>query len=573
LNDDIDLNEDLDADANSEDNEEFYMDISSMLDKPSKNEPLSQAQASESASESDSEGSSSGDEESEDHLSLTSDMEDDEDAHSKLAALVDSLPASVKRAAEDDSLSNPLAKKKRKLSSMPEQTETFTENQFASMGVRSAATKLRIEDMLAALPASQSAAFKKSVKPLLSSTVEPTTKSILKHPSALPAPLELRQAAKLSRQAANESLNTQLVTWNDTISQMRGIGTQSSEYGTHRLSLPLAPAGSERSKSSAPLRDSTSTTAELSSKFQPSNEMERSVLGLLDSASLGATKSISALEARAPVLLEDGEQQGNKTRRLERELMFRAERKAKRIAKIKSKTFRRIARKSLAKQNGGVEDLNVDEMSRMDELDGGDRVKEFRERLEVERARERMGLRHAASKGRFGSNSGELLHGLEEDERRIAERERMQKENKLKRRILGQDDADEGDSDALDSAASDSDQDEDAIKAAAFDELASFDLKEAKKAELAANSMKSGLMGMKFMQAGMAREQAKADDLEAQFRRDLEGEDEADVLDQDGVVGNRIESNLGRMIFAPSTTKVSVLRYPYSICIPNDIYF
>jgi len=184
-------------------------------------------------------------------------------------------------------------------------------------------------------------------------------------------------------------------------------------------------------------------------------------------------------------------------------------------------------------------------------VDGGSRADEMREKMEVDRARERAGLRHSSKNGRFAKVAFNGISGLEEDEGRVAERERMQKEHQLKRRVLGKDDESEDESDEGSEGYA-TDMDDDTIRDRAFDELAAFDLKEAKKAEAAASQKKSGLMGMKFMQAGMAREQARADDLEAQFRRELDGDDEDDVLDENGVVGNRIESNLGRMVFAPS---------------------
>ena len=230
--------------------------------------------------------------------------------------------------------------------------------------------------------------------------------------------------------------------------------------------------------------------------------------------------------------------------------MFRAEKKAKRIAKIKSKTYRRLARKEAARR-GDRNKLSLEEMEQLDEVDGGSRAADMREKMEVDRARERAGLRHSTKNGRFAQVASQGIAGLEEDEHRVAERERMQKEQKLKRRVLGKGDKSDEESDEA-SEDSNADDDEDAIRDRAFDELASFDLKEAKKAEATQAGKKSGLMGMKFMQAGMAREQAKADDLEAQFRRELDGEDEEDILDQSGVVGNRVDSNIGRMVFAPS---------------------
>lgn len=410
--------------------------------------------------------------------------------------------------------------------------------------------------MLSALPTEQAASMRKSLKPLLQTSSKDSKKSGLQAPGALPVPLELRHQARLNRQAAKEKLDTELATWQETISSMRGIGSRQSNYGDHRISLPLAQPGSATSNLSAPVKKLDQTTAEWGSKFLPSSAMEKEILGLLSTTGLENAKTTSKLEAKElnKLSVEDQQNRINLLRE-QRELMFRAERKAKRVAKIKSKTYRRLARKEVARREGKKETLSLEEMEQLDELDGGSRAEEMREKMEVDRARERAGLRHSSKNGRFAKVAFNGISGLEEDEARIAERERMQKEHQLKRRVLGKADESEDESDEGSDDDGGANMDEDTIRDRAFDELAAYDLKEAKKAEASANQKQSGLMGMKFMQAGMAREQARADDLEAQFRRELDGEDEDDVLDEGGVVGNRVESNLGRMVFAPSAPR------------------
>ena len=56
--------------------------------------------------------------------------------------------------------------------------------------------------------------------------------------------------------------------------------------------------------------------------------------------------------------------------RLARELMFRAERKAKRVAKIKSRTFRKIAKKSRERnaEGDGEAGLTMEEMGPLGEM-------------------------------------------------------------------------------------------------------------------------------------------------------------------------------------------------------------
>ena len=83
--------------------------------------------------------------------------------------------------------------------------------------------KLRIEDMLAALPEAQAKALRKTLKPLTSAPMsahkrakEPSD-NIMKLGGALPAPLESTQLARIERKAANDKLEESVDSWNDTV--------------------------------------------------------------------------------------------------------------------------------------------------------------------------------------------------------------------------------------------------------------------------------------------------------------------------------------------------------------------
>lgn len=87
-----------------------------------------------------------------------------------------------------------------------------------------------------------------------------------------------------------------------------------------------------------------------------------------------------------------------------RDLMFRAERKAKRVAKIKSKTFRRIRKKEKQRRNeteDGALDLAM--MQELDDIDGGGRVAVESERLDALRAKERVTLKYSSG-GRWAQS-------------------------------------------------------------------------------------------------------------------------------------------------------------------------
>lgn len=248
--------------------------------------------------------------------------------------------------------------------------------------------------------------------------------------------------------------------------------------------------------------------------------------------------------------------------RLARELMFRAERKAKRVSKIKSRTFRKIAKKAKARALANGEDgegqLTYEEMEELDKIDGGTRAAEERERLEILRAQERATLRHASGKssasagGRWSKN----LRNLSEmdDDMKDAIRQRESKQELLRRKILGKDDdlSDDGDANYHTNSDDESDdgQDVDAIKASAFDELATLKQKEA---DESSKVVPKGLMGMKFMQRAIAREDAKVDSMIDDFQLQVGGDGEGGSEDEEAMKnGDLVQNNPGRMVFAPS---------------------
>jgi U3 small nucleolar RNA-associated protein 14 len=109
-----------------------------------------------------------------------------------------------------------------------------------------------------------------------------------------------------------------------------------------------------------------------------------------------------------------------------RELMFRAEVKAKRIAKIKSKAYRRIQKRAREKDAVG------------EEGEGEGRMKS-----EVERAREGATLRH--------KNTGKWARAMKGKELNVDQRreieEMLDRGEKLRRKIRGEDEEDESESD------------------------------------------------------------------------------------------------------------------------------
>ena len=172
-----------------------------------------------------------------------------------------------------------------------------------------------------------------------------------------------------------------------------------------------------------------------------------------------------------------------------RDLMFRAEMKAKRVAKIKSKTYRRLKRREKEKHVGDKSNSDEPETSL---------------RRETERAKERATLRHKGT----GKWAKAMRRRGEMDADQVQDMaEMLERRDKLRRKIQGGKESGDSDNDESD------DDDVTQLKARAFDELAELKREESGPDKSKGNSV----FDMKFMQDAAAREQRevqqKADDL------------------------------------------------------------
>ena len=345
---------------------------------------------------------------------------------------------------------------------------------------------------------------------------------------------------------------------------VRGLGKTDDE-GERRLVLPLGPSASNFAPTGADLQ-AKFTVSRKGSRVQKSAEglsqattdLERSVQSLLAAGGL-TSKNIRATEDDALAALAPEDRVARQAElRHTRELLFRAERKAARVGKIKSKAYRRVHRRAELKaaQEAGAGALSMDQMIELDAIDGGDRALLERERLEIQRARERATLRHASKRGGGGqwANTMGTKSDLDEDSRRALD-DRASREALLRQKILGH-------NDAVSEEEEDSDDDDDEmagaedIKAAAFDELASFEAREAQKAESAL--VPKGLLGMKFMQRAMAARQTEADALEQDLRNDLEqmnNDNTPGAVDEPDSSFHNVSGSIGRFVFR--ATKVN----------------
>ena len=248
--------------------------------------------------------------------------------------------------------------------------------------------------------------------------------------------------------------------------------------------------------------------------------------------------------------------------RRQRELLFREEARAKRISKIKSKTYRKIARKRAAKNGGG--EIDLEDLRRLDP----EQAEEEALKMEAARAKERATLKHSAKGGRWAR----AQHGAgETDGKRREIEEMLSQKERLTRKIQGRGSDASSDDDSEDEE--DEEQDDRAIRGDAFDELEALQEKSRRLEEETAGQKPTGIFGMKFMQRAMAKDKARVDDEEAELRRQLEEYSDAGLESDDGENSDRdpdaaqsmrVANNPGRMVFSanPISSKVS---YPVSI--------
>ncbi|KAJ8086965.1 hypothetical protein PM082_005790 [Marasmius tenuissimus] len=494
------------------------------------------------------------DEEDDENISISlSDAEDDaadalDDLQNFVSSLDPSSTTSKKRRADDgeEHSGEPTATtqpKKRRI--LKEQTEAGEENEF-----RTKSAGLTLTDLLAPLSNSGTTtpSFEKSLKALHSSTSKGKGK---KTTQTLSAPLPQRAQERIDREAAYEQTKTEVQKWSAAMKRI-----QEAEH----LSFPLQHKETQ----------GRTSNLELAAKFKPTTALESTISSLLASANLATDSSVLQTEENLlkaqPLSIEEVQQRRNELRKM-RELMFRAEVKAKRVKKIKSKVYRRLKRKEREKGDVDMDMEDVDE-------------EEARLRHETERARERATLRHKNTgkwakkmmkRGGYdedeGDEDGPVRSGRQEMEDMLARGET------LRRKIAGKDDDDKDDD-----SGSDSDEDGEGGLSGAFDELRALRDEEEQQGDDGVKQKKGGsIFDMKFMKDAEARKRQEARAMADDFIREMgeeagiegEGDDGIDDANAEGG-GILVSRSGGRMVFRPGTISTTASR-PTVEKAPSDV--
>lgn len=379
-------------------------------------------------------------------------------------------------------------------------------NEEADEGTSSKQT-ISLEDL--GLSGVKDPLIRKSVKLMEKEEKAEATKQGLS--KKLDVPLPRRQQAELLRAAAYEKTTETLDRWNETVKHNRR-----ADHLMFPLPHTLPDAGLDNGEL-VPLTTKTAGT-----------ELEQTILSIMEESGLGP----SAKSKQPPKEKTDanGEEQSISRadlkelwaeRRRERELQSREQARAKRIKKIKSKTYRKIHRK----ERLGDEADQLEQMRANGDIDS----EEEREAAHRRRALERVGAKHKESKwAKMGSKVGRAVW---DDDYRAGLTDMARRNEELRKRVEGNAVGGGNEDDESDGASVSGDEDENAGL-----------LKQLEAVDDAADDNDhphASLMKLAFMQKAEARQKKANDELVAQIRRDLASGSEEEDDDTELQVGRR----------------------------------
>lgn len=320
-------------------------------------------------------------------------------------------------------------------------------------------------------------------------------------PGKLAAPLAKRQQDRLDRVAAYDQGKQTMERWVETVKKNRRADHVS--YAT----VDAAKASASNVKSFQPIF-----------KSQPHSDLELKIQEIMQESGLGtvAGKTEEEEEQHYEELQEkkiplDEVQARRRELRLQRELMFREEIRAKRIKKIKSKAFRRVHRKEKDK-------FAVQERERLAAAGMLDSDEE-REQSHRRRAEERMGARHR--EGRWAKAAKASGQTIWNEDAKTGVSDMARRDEELRRRIEGKNIRGSGESESE----FDPESDQDSL-ASDGDEQLNRKLDSLKTAALP--SGKSKLSDMAFMRKAEGTRQAQNDEELRLLRRALTGQESDD---------------------------------------------
>jgi U3 small nucleolar RNA-associated protein 14 len=455
------------------------------------------------------EGPDNDTEDSDDNSSVSSMEENDENNPEKITAL-QNLIASLPQV---------------ELSKAPLRQRSDGASEYntpSNFGITSKA-KLTLEDL--GLPSIRDPFVKKSLKLLaLESKDDSTGKGIS---GKLEVPLAKRQQDRLDRSAAYEKSRETLDRWTDTVKHNRRA---------EHLIFPLPDADTASANANVRLQPTTNS--------KPFNELESTIQTILEESGLAAANGKDYEDK----IMEFEELETNKMSleevkarraqlRMARDLLFREEARAKRIKKIKSKSYRKVHRKQREREN---------QMNKQALIEAGlDPSEDEQELQDRRRAEERMGAKHRDSKwARATKQTGRAAW---DEDARAGITEMAKRDEELRKRVEGRASQNNGteESESSDSDSGDeSVRDEDAEQARLLRKLKGVGTSNI----FPDSGPGSKLSNMKFMLKAEASRKKENDATVEQIRKDLADEGSSDDAENDS-------AEIGRRTFGPGSTQ------------------
>ena len=467
------------------------VDLAAMLDASDNDDDLlegsgnpldSQDRDSVSNSDGDAEGENSSAGEEESMVSFSGD--EDEPGDSAKFASLQTLVSSMNEQTQGSVRAKPPA----------DAQESTTPSDFGLNSSR----KLTVADMI---PSITDPRLRKSLKLLADNDARnSTTRGGV--PKKLDVPLPKRQQDRLDRTAAYEKSKETLKRWIDTVKHNRRA---------EHLSFPILDPNAVAAQGSQRLLPT--------SRSQPFTDLESTIQNILQDSGLAAPngktdeEQLQAFEELKTNKMPLEEVQARRAElRRARELLFREEIRARRINKIKSKTYRKVHRKE--RERIARQEKDAITAAGAEDSDGE------QERRDRRRAEERMGARHRESKWAKGVKEGGRVKWDEDARGGVTEMARRGEE--LKRRVEGKNVT--GDQDGDFSFESESEEDNEAENRDdnSDDKLERL-FENANGVE--PDTQGSKLASMDFMKRAEAARKARNDSDVETIRRELAGEE------------------------------------------------
>lgn len=347
-------------------------------------------------------------------------------------------------------------------------------------------------------------------------TFRPKKKS--KAPQTLKAPLPKRQQDRIDREIATQKAKEQLDRWRDTVIQNRR-----AEFLQFPLRNPdeADPIGKDKfvaTQDSAPRTDLEQNIAKIMEESGMTSKKEGKPAST-DDAEADLLKAEELATNKLPV--EEVLRRRADLRRA-RELLFREEVKAKRIAKIKSKSYRRVHRKEKERQ-AEKERALLDPEGLGIEMD-----EDEKELADRRRAEARMGAKHKDSK--WARSLKATNRDVWDEGARESAIDQARRQEELRKRVAGRDVESGAEESEDDDEEDDSDEDAGTLK--------QIDRQRGQDA-----APEKGIGAMKFMRDADERRRKQNDEALGQMRRDMAGEESEEDEDED----------IGRAIFGPAS--------------------